>query len=290
MTAPTAQCLKRLQIELRKLNAEEELPFRVGADPQNMLRCYFVVDGPADTPYEGGRYVGLIEIPSDYPFKPPSVQMCTPSGRLKTGMQICLSNSSYHPENWSPMWGLRTILIALVSFFASEEPTTGSMSATAEERRKYAASSRKYNVKRLHAVYKRVLPDAFAADAAFIEDDDISPQGEGSSSNSSGSEEEATETEEAPAGAKPEAAAQEGTTSRETAPVPTKKTPGNGKGEAADTVVATACAAAQKPRRHHQDKNTSGAVAQRGGQLQWRRYASLIVLFAIGLGLLRQLL
>ncbi|CAJ1042170.1 putative Ubiquitin-conjugating enzyme, partial [Leishmania shawi] len=136
MTAPTAQCLKRLQIELRKLNAEEELPFRVGADPQNMLRCYFVVDGPADTPYEGGRYVGLIEIPSDYPFKPPSVQMCTPSGRLKTGMQICLSNSSYHPENWSPMWGLRTILIALVSFFASEEPTTGSMSATAEERRK----------------------------------------------------------------------------------------------------------------------------------------------------------
>lgn len=289
MTAPTVQCLKRLQIELRKLNMEWELPFKVGADPQNMLRCYFVMDGPADTPYEGGRYVGLIEIPSDYPFKPPSVQMCTPSGRLKTGMQICLSNSSYHPENWSPMWGLRTILIALVSFFVSEEPTTGSMSATAEERRRYAANSRKYNVKRLHAVYKRVLPEAFAADTAFIENGGTSPKDEGSS-GSSASDEDATEAEAAPAGAEPEVAAQEPSTSYETVAAPARKTPGSGKAGAADTEAATGAAASKRSRHHQHKKSSTGAVAQRGGQLQWRRYASLIVLIAIGLGLLRQLM
>ncbi|KAG5468582.1 hypothetical protein CUR178_01416 [Leishmania enriettii] len=290
MTAPTAQCLKRLQIELRKLHTEWELPFRVGADPQNMLRCYFVVDGPAGTPYEGGRYVGLLEIPSDYPFKPPSVQMCTPSGRLKTGMQICLSNSSYHPENWSPMWGLRTILLALVSFFVSEEPTTGSMRATTEERREYAANSRKYNVKRLHTVYKRVLPDAFAADSAFLEKDDVSSDGGGGGSSGGGSDGEATEAEEAQIGVESKVAAQERTTSQETIAAPAEKDPNRRKMEAADTETA---AAAERPRhhRHHElKKSTTGAVTERGGLLQWRRCASLLVLLAIGLGVLRQLM
>ncbi|KAG5468173.1 hypothetical protein LSCM1_02149 [Leishmania martiniquensis] len=288
MTAPTAQCLKRLQIELRKLHTEWELPFRVGADPQNMLRCYFVVDGPAGTPYEGGRYVGLIEIPSDYPFKPPSVQMCTPSGRLKTGMQICLSNSSYHPENWSPMWGLRTILLALVSFFVSEEPTTGSMNATVEERRKYAANSRRYNVKRLHAVYKRVLPDAFAADSAFLENGGISSKGEGGASD--GSDEGATEAEETRVGAKAEAVAQERVPSDATAAAQTEEAPDDGGMEAADTEAATAAQRLRHHRHHQLNRSTGGTAAQRGGQLQWRRYASLLVLLAIGLGLLRQLM
>lgn len=169
MSCPTAQCLKRLQIELRKLAAEPDPAFIVNADPQNMLRCYFVMNGPEGTPYAGGRYIGLLEIPPDYPFKPPSVQLCTPSGRFRTGMAICLSNSSYHPEQWSPMWGLRTILIALVSFFVSNEATTGSMESSESERRKFASGSRQYNVERIKAVYKRVLPAAYAEDVAFIE-------------------------------------------------------------------------------------------------------------------------
>ncbi|KAG5493853.1 hypothetical protein JKF63_01685 [Porcisia hertigi] len=290
MTTPTSHCLKRLQIELHKLNMEKGLSFQVGADPQNMLRCYFVMHGPVDTPYEGGRYVGFLEIPFDYPFKPPSVQMCTPSGRLATGMKICLSNSSYHPESWSPMWGLRTILIALVSFFASEEPTTGSVNASAEERRKYAADSRLYNVNRLQAVYKRVLPDAFAADMKFIENVGVTPGDEGRSS--SDRDEEIADHEDAPADWKPETATQECVAPGERAAVSKEKPSGRGSTEAPNNKTAAVAAAPESPCLHRQShhKSASGAIAQQGGHLHWRRYASLIVLLALGLGLLRQLM
>ena len=33
--------------------------------------------GPEGTPYEGGEYVVDIEIPSDYPFKPPKMRFAT---------------------------------------------------------------------------------------------------------------------------------------------------------------------------------------------------------------------
>ena len=36
----------------------------------------------------------------DYPFKPPSLLMVTPSGRFETGVRLCLSMSDFHPETW----------------------------------------------------------------------------------------------------------------------------------------------------------------------------------------------
>ncbi|KAK7197481.1 ubiquitin-conjugating enzyme E2 [Novymonas esmeraldas] len=304
MSAPTAQCLKRLQIELRKLNTEDELPFQIGADPHNMLRCYFVLDGPADTPYAGGRYVGLLEVPPDYPFKPPSVQLCTPSGRFKTGMQICLSNSSYHPENWSPMWRLHTILIALLSFFVSEEPTTGSMTATVEERRRLAAGTRQYNVERLQAVYKRALPAAFAADVAFLQKSSATAgDGSGSSSGSSGSDEEAEvaggEREEEETGSTAAVTSTEASAAQQeaAAAVPAEADAARGgntqtvAGAAEGGVSAVVGATAPAPHHRHRRQKTvpGGAVAERGAQPLWRRYISLVVLLAIGLGLLRQI-
>jgi len=47
--------------------------------------------GAADGPYAGGVYMGKLKFPPEYPWKPPSVLMCTPSGRFDTGKRICLS-------------------------------------------------------------------------------------------------------------------------------------------------------------------------------------------------------
>lgn len=70
---------------------------------------------------QGGIYHGRITLPAEYPFKPPSFIMLTPSGRFETNTKICLSISSHHPEHWQPSWSVRTALTALVSFL----PTPG---------------------------------------------------------------------------------------------------------------------------------------------------------------------
>lgn len=46
--------------------------------PQNMLEWHFVIKGPKETPYAGGRYHGKLVFPADYPYKPPAIMMLTP--------------------------------------------------------------------------------------------------------------------------------------------------------------------------------------------------------------------
>lgn len=70
-------------------------------------------------PQQGGIYHGRILLPPDYPFKPPAFMMLTPSGRFETGVKICLSISSHHPEHWQPSWSVRTALTALIAFMPS---------------------------------------------------------------------------------------------------------------------------------------------------------------------------
>lgn len=70
---------------------------------------------------QGGVYHGRILLPAEYPFKPPAFMMLTPNGRFQTGVKICLSISSHHPEHWQPSWSVRTALTALIAFM----PTPG---------------------------------------------------------------------------------------------------------------------------------------------------------------------
>ena len=70
---------------------------------------------------QGGIYHGRILLPPEYPFKPPSFLLLSPNGRFETGVKICLSISSHHPEHWQPSWSVRTALTALIAFF----PTPG---------------------------------------------------------------------------------------------------------------------------------------------------------------------
>ena len=79
------------------------------------------VVGPSSLVAQGGIYHGRILLPPEYPFKPPSFMMLTQNGRFETGVKICLSISSHHPEHWQPSWSVRTALTALIAFM----PTPG---------------------------------------------------------------------------------------------------------------------------------------------------------------------
>lgn len=68
-------------------------------------------------------------------------------GRFEINRRVCMTISDFHPESWSPLWTVGTILTGIVSFFHSSEMTTGGLAASVKERKALAATSKLYNSK-----------------------------------------------------------------------------------------------------------------------------------------------
>jgi ubiquitin-conjugating enzyme E2 J2 len=143
-------CVRRLTKELAALKKEPIQKPRITVAPneKNILEMHYVIEGSEGTPYEGGVYHGKLLFPKEYPLKPPGVMMLTPSGRFVPNRRLCLSMSDFHPESWNPMWSVSTILTGLYSFMIEKNPTLGSIETTTKTKRKLAADSLEYNVKR----------------------------------------------------------------------------------------------------------------------------------------------
>ncbi|KAI5286201.1 Ubiquitin-conjugating enzyme E2 6 [Ascosphaera acerosa] len=141
----TKAAYKRLTREYQRI--QESPPPYIEAHPSesNILEWHYLITGPPDTPYENGQYWGTLMFPQEYPFAPPAIRMHTPSGRFQPSARLCLSISDFHPRSFNPAWEVSTILIGLLSFMTSEEMTTGSVGATAHERKLLAARSRWWN-------------------------------------------------------------------------------------------------------------------------------------------------
>lgn len=141
------QALSRLRKELKVISQDPPPNIHVSCDEANILTWHYVLEGPEDTPYEGGWYWGILKFPREYPFAPPSIKVMTPSGRFVSNTRICLSMSDFHPETWQPGWSLATVLKGLLSFMCEEIPTTGSVQPlpSADERRRLASESLAWN-------------------------------------------------------------------------------------------------------------------------------------------------
>ncbi|EGW30546.1 uncharacterized protein SPAPADRAFT_63387 [Spathaspora passalidarum NRRL Y-27907] len=94
-----------------KLNNENDLTHLTG---------YF--KGPPGTPYQGGVFQVNIDIPNEYPFKPPQMKFTTkiyhPNISSVTGA-ICLDILK---DAWTPILTLKSSLISLQSLLQSPEP------------------------------------------------------------------------------------------------------------------------------------------------------------------------
>jgi len=112
-----------------------------------MLHWSYLLEGPPDTPYEGGWYWGRLRFPKDFPFGPPAILMVTPNGRFEPNQRLCLSMSDYHPESWQPAWSVAAVLKGLLSFMCEEAHTAGAISPppSHEERRQLAGASLSWN-------------------------------------------------------------------------------------------------------------------------------------------------
>lgn len=130
----------RLQKDFKQL-MDDPVPGLVATpNPENILEWFFVISGPADTPFEGGFYMGSLKFPTEYPFKAPRLMFHTPNGRFAVETRICLSVTDYHQEQWNPTWNVGAILNATISFMTGNEPTFGAVRASADERKAFAGT------------------------------------------------------------------------------------------------------------------------------------------------------
>ncbi|CAI9762598.1 unnamed protein product [Fraxinus pennsylvanica] len=135
--------VKRILQEVREMQSNPSDDFMSLPLEENIFEWQFAIRGPQDTEFEGGIYHGRIQLPSEYPFKPPSFMLLTPSGRFETQTKICLSISNHHPEHWQPSWSVRTALVALIAFMPTNpNGALGSLDYTKEEKRTLAIKSR----------------------------------------------------------------------------------------------------------------------------------------------------
>ncbi|XP_071703297.1 ubiquitin-conjugating enzyme E2 32 [Rutidosis leptorrhynchoides] len=135
--------VKRILQEVKEMQSNPSDDFMSLPLEENIFEWHFAIRGPRDTEFEGGIYHGRIQLPSEYPFKPPSFMLLTPNGRFETQTKICLSISNHHPEHWQPSWSVRTALTALIAFMpTSPNGALGSLDFKKEERRVLAIKSR----------------------------------------------------------------------------------------------------------------------------------------------------
>ncbi|KAI8321273.1 ubiquitin-conjugating enzyme [Martensiomyces pterosporus] len=121
-----ASVMKRLLKELQ--DAQRDLSGEIAAlapvDDENILQWRAVLHGPRDTPYEGGAFELRIDVPEQYPIRPPALTfvtpVCHPNVHFETG-EICLDILK---TQWSPAWTLKSTCLAIHVLLANPEPSS----------------------------------------------------------------------------------------------------------------------------------------------------------------------
>ena len=138
--------LKRIQKEFQSMINDPSDDFYANPIKDDMFCWHFTIRGPPDTEFEGGLYHGIIKLPMSYPNRPPSIMFLTPNGRFDVNMDVCLSMTRYHKEEWQAAWTIRSMLEAIIAFFPVKEDhdAIGAIDSSVESRKHFAKLSIKY--------------------------------------------------------------------------------------------------------------------------------------------------
>jgi len=153
--------VKRILREAAELSSDPSSEYAAQPLEDNLFEWHCTMRGPKDTEFEGGLYHFRISLPSEYPFRPPSIIMLTPSGRFECGSKICISFTNYHEELWQPAWGVRTAIVALQGFFplkGSAAVGLGAVEYPESERKRLAAMSTSWTCPDCGKCNEEILP------------------------------------------------------------------------------------------------------------------------------------
>ncbi|KAJ1742423.1 Ubiquitin-conjugating enzyme E2 T [Coemansia sp. RSA 1821] len=128
----------RLMKEFRML--QSELPAGIICTPKHESLDHYEarIDGPPDTPYEGGRFLVDVSLSDRYPIEPPSVKFKTRiyHPNIDDFGNICLEVlKSGKAGSWNPSWTVGKVLVALTVLLGSPNPHDPLMPEIAEQMR-----------------------------------------------------------------------------------------------------------------------------------------------------------
>jgi len=113
----------RLKNDISDLCLEESKPDAIHKIPDEISNASLfdvILKGPIDSPYQGGLFKLTMEIPSDYPFRPPTIRFRTQIYHPNiNGESICLDILK---KEWSPAFSLHKVLLSISSLLANPNP------------------------------------------------------------------------------------------------------------------------------------------------------------------------
>jgi len=114
--------ISRLRREYESIKEKPSDNISVGPEKESDLTKWMAtIHGPTETPYEGGIFKVSIDIPSDYPYKPPKLVFKTKiyHPNISPNGSICLDILK---TEWSPALTISKILLSLCSLLSDPNP------------------------------------------------------------------------------------------------------------------------------------------------------------------------
>mmetsp|Transcript_1790 Transcript_1790/g.3880 ORF Transcript_1790/g.3880 Transcript_1790/m.3880 type:complete len:149 (-) Transcript_1790:83-529(-) len=114
--------VRRIRRELELIRAYTGDAYSAApVDDDNMFNWVATIQGPKDSPYEGGIFYLSILLPAGYPFKPPHVKFTTKlyHPNINEDGRECLDITK---DEWSPALTIEKVLFALVSLLRDPNP------------------------------------------------------------------------------------------------------------------------------------------------------------------------
>ncbi|KAJ4455974.1 putative ubiquitin-conjugating enzyme e2 d e [Paratrimastix pyriformis] len=115
---------RRIQKELMDYQAHPQASIAsLTPRADDIYKWDIVMNGPAGTPYAGGRFRLLVQFPPNYPFEAPKVSFAHPVYHMnveKDGSHVCLN--SLLPGTWRPTVKMTTVVDELAALLANPNP------------------------------------------------------------------------------------------------------------------------------------------------------------------------
>jgi len=158
----------------------------------NMLNLEAQIQGPQDSPYEGGVYTLNIQMSDRYPLEPPRVRFLTPiyHPNIDSDGRICLDTLKMQPQGtWSPSININTLLLTIRVLMAQPNADDGLVPDITEEYKRDPSLWRRKAEQhtRSHAVHK-ALPAAATDTADKGQGEDWGGRGKQASAQEAASE------------------------------------------------------------------------------------------------------
>jgi len=124
MAARKVSTLARINKEWKSFELDPLEHINVSVNNDDIYRWTATMIGPAESPYEDGRFVLDIVLPTDYPFKPPRIKFTTKIYHCNISDSGAVSLRELQ-ENWTPARTVKEALMVIHSLLLqpnAEEP------------------------------------------------------------------------------------------------------------------------------------------------------------------------